>query len=361
MTIDDIRLQELTAWAVAEARRLSVPVPGDAALHSVSGDASFRRYFRLATGAASYIAVDAPPAHENSRIFVQVATLMRGAGVSAPVVHAVDYDKGFLLLEDFGDSLYLGPLLQAQARGDSEIPEQLYQAAIEALVNLQRGVDVAELPAYDRQRLRAEMALFETWFCEAFLNLQLTTAERQCIDQAFVFLEDAALSQPQVAVHRDYHSRNLLVLDTPRYVPKSSPGIIDFQDAVAGPYTYDLVSMLRDCYICWNPAQVQHWARAYLQKVSTHALFPAISDAQFFRDFDLMGLQRHLKVLGIFSRLCIRDKKPRYLADIPLVIRYFMDVSERYEELDSFHQWFSQTVLPVACTKLDLNPIPREK
>lgn len=353
MITHDLRLQELTSWANTEAQRLTAVASVAVALRTVSGDASFRRYFRLTTAHYSYVAVDAPPAHENSSVFVKLAGLLRDAAVSAPQVFAVDYDRGFMLLEDFDDTLYLEPLLQAQLRGDSALPEQLYQAAITALVTLQRGVDATQLPAYDRARLHNEMALFETWFCEALLGMHLTAADRSCIADAFRFLEDAALAQPQVAVHRDYHSRNLLLLDHAKFPATASPGIIDFQDAVCGAYSYDLVSLLRDCYITWDDQLVQHWARSFLRQAAEYSLYPTISEAQLFRDMDLMGLQRHLKVMGIFSRLCIRDNKPRYLADIPLVIRYFLDVSHRYTELLSFRNWFAQTVLPVARSRLN--------
>lgn len=354
MTIPDSRLQELTVWANAQSQRIAPGATAEIPLQVVSGDASFRRYFRLVTAGRSFIAVDAPPAHENSRSFVQIAELLRGANVSAPQVFAVDYDQGFMLLQDFGDMLYLQPLLQAQSQQDAALPERLYSEAIHALVNLQQGVDAGQLPPYDAGRLQAEMALFETWFCEAFLGLTLSGVERADIAQAFRFLTQAALSQPQVAVHRDYHSRNLLVLDAATCSAGASPGIIDFQDAVAGAYTYDLVSLLRDCYISWAPSQVKQWALSFRSLATERGLYSAIDDAQFLRDFDLMGLQRNLKVMGIFSRLCIRDNKPRYLADIPLVIRYFLDVSEQYEELVSFRRWFTQTVLPVAHTRLDV-------
>lgn len=372
MTTQDIRLQELTTWANAEAQRINSQTSVEIPLQPVSGDASFRRYYRLTVeGAAdketltknatsqepaTFIAVDAPPAHEDSQQFVKIANLLRDAGVSAPSVYAADYHQGFMLLQDFGDALYLEPLLQAQAGGDTALPGQLYRDAITALVSLQQGVDATQLPPYDRERLITEMALFETWFCQEFLGLSLRKSDSECIANAFQFLAAAALAQPQVAVHRDYHSRNLLVLDEATFDKGANPGIIDFQDAVAGAYTYDLVSLLRDCYISWDNTQVLQWALSYRELAAERGLFPAVSEAQFLRDFDLMGLQRHLKVMGIFSRLFIRDGKSRYLADIPLVIRYFLDVSEGYEELLSFRHWFTQTVLPVARTRrlLDL-------
>lgn len=354
MTTRDLRLEELTLWANTEAQNISAHPNGRIPLQTVSGDASFRRYFRLITAIATYIAVDAPPAHENSRNFVQIAELLREAGVSAPRVLAVDYNLGFMLLEDFGDTLYLQPLLLAQARQDIELPERLYQEAFRALVALQKGVDTGQLPPYDKERLHNEMNLFPIWFCEAFLGLTLHSADRECMAEAFQLLAQVALSQPQVAVHRDYHSRNLLVLDKTKFSDGTGPGIIDFQDAVVGAYTYDLVSLLRDCYISWEPGQVRQWALQFRRIAAARGMYLDIGESQFLRDFDLMGLQRHLKVMGIFCRLCIRDNKPQYVADIPLVIRYFLDVSAQYKELHSFREWFAQTVLPVARARLDL-------
>ena len=352
--MSDTRAQELTTWAnrvIAQRHPAAAP---NAGLETVSGDASFRRYFRLSAPDYSYIAVDAPPAHEDSATFVHIARLFRAAQVSAPEVIASDFDQGFMLLQDFGDTLYLGVLLQAQTSGDLAVADTLYEAALKALVTLQAGVNKETLAPYDRERLRREMSLFEEWFCERFLELALSPAERSCIADAFTFLEDAALAQHQVVVHRDYHSRNLLVLDAARVPNDASPGVIDFQDAVAGAYTYDLVSLLRDCYIRWETPQLQHWIARYRDLARQAGVIDGVQDAQLQRDFDLMGLQRHLKVMGIFARLAIRDHKTRYLADIPLVIRYFLEVCGNYPELSSFHDWFSATVLPVARPRLNL-------
>jgi aminoglycoside/choline kinase family phosphotransferase len=199
------------------------------------------------------------------------------------------------------------------------------------------------------------MQLFEEWFCEEFLCLQLATEDRELIAATLRFLEDAALGQASVAVHRDYHSRNLMLLDSAVFGKAAGPGVIDFQDAVSGAYTYDLVSLLRDCYIQWSPQQVREWALYYLDQAQISAAIPATTTEQFLRDFDLMGLQRNLKVMGIFARLCIRDKKSQYLADIPLVIQYFLNVSQHYPELAHFRDWFSNAVLPIAISKLPWN------
>lgn len=352
--MSDRRVQELTTWAQREAARLSPGADTTSPLQAVSGDASFRRYFRLTAPTTSWIAVDAPPANEDSRPFVHIARLLRDAGVSAPDVLAADYDQGFMLLTDFGDVLYLGQLLQAQAAADMTLPDRLYSEAITALIAIQTRVDKETFDPYDAVRLTQEMALFEQWFCGAFLQLTLSAPERELVTATFTFLTEAALSQPQVVVHRDYHSRNLLVLDEQRFGSGASPGIIDFQDAVVGAYTYDLVSLLRDCYIYWEVPELERWAARYHAEAQASGVIAGIDADRFRRDLDLMGLQRHLKVLGIFARLSIRDQKSQYLADIPLVIRYLLDVSQHYPEMASFLHWFTETVLPVARVKLNL-------
>ena len=198
------------------------------------------------------------------------------------------------------------------------------------------------------------MQIFEDWFCEQYLGLDLSTTERDLISSTFAFLEEAALGQAEVAVHRDYHSRNLLILDEAKFPEGSGPGIIDFQDAIAGAYSYDLVSLLRDCYIRWSPDLVESLALHYFELASATGLVEGASVSQFLRDFDLMGLQRNFKVMGIFSRLCIRDNKPQYLADITLVIQYFLEVASQYEEMAVFLDWFETKVLTAAKTKLNL-------
>jgi aminoglycoside/choline kinase family phosphotransferase len=352
--MSDTRAQQLTEWANLAIEEIHPESAPNSGLITVSGDASFRRYFRLRAPSYSYIAVDAPPAHEDSKTFVRIARLFREAHVSAPKVIATDFVNGFMLLQDFGDTLYRGELNKAQAAGDFASADALYEAALQALVTLQARVDKKTLAPYSREKLLQEMALFEQWFCTAFLEMQLSDEERARIADAFQFLADAALAQTQVAVHRDYHSRNLLVLESAPGRMDASPGIIDFQDAVTGAYTYDLVSLLRDCYIRWEPDQLAHWLSRYHDLARAARIIDELPAAQLRRDFDLMGLQRHLKVMGIFARLAIRDHKTRYLADIPLVIRYFLEVSEQYAELASFHDWFVATVLPCARPRLKL-------
>lgn len=353
--MSDIRAQQLTTWTGAELDRLLGNGDEPVKLQSVSGDASFRRYFRARPNDQSFIAVDAPPANEDCEAFVRIADLFRDAGVSTPEVFAADIDQGFMLLQDFGDELYLPYLLECQRQDSDDEADELYTAAINSLVKIQKNVDSNRLAPFDRNKLRSEMELFEHWFCEELLQLRLSESDREILAVTFSFLEDAILAQPRVAVHRDYHSRNLLRLDTAVFGEGAGPGIIDFQDAVAGAYTYDLVSLLRDCYIRWSSDRLEKWALQYLIAAREQGIITGISSAQFMRDLDLTGLQRHLKVMGIFSRLCIRDNKPQFLADIPLVIQYFLEVARVHEEMAPFLYWLENTVLTVAKTKLKLD------
>ena len=331
-------------------RALEVPVGSPVPpLSMVSGDASFRRYFRASWQGHSYIAVDAPPQHENSSAFIRVCRMLRAAGVRAPEIFASDLERGFLLLEDFGDSQLLPTLSRLQSEGGSQRAGAIYQSALQTLLLIQRSPEKERLDTYDRDQLRSEMQLFTDWFCKAFLELELSSSEHAVVDRAMHFLEGAALSQPTVMVHRDFHSRNLMLLDDSA-VP--ALGVIDFQDAVHGPYSYDVVSLLRDCYLRWEPETVNLWALTYWQAARAEGMLADVSQAQFLRDFDLMGLQRHLKVMGIFCRLSLRDNKSRYLADIPLVIQYFLEVSRQYPELGDFVEWFNRRALPVANQRL---------
>lgn len=301
--MSDIRRARLTDWVNEELSLLLARQLINVELSVVSGDASFRRYFRANLADRSFIAVDAPPENENSELFVEIADYLRAAGVMSPEVYAQNFADGFLLLEDFGDQLYLPRLLKLQQSGLDSLSEfqveSLYREAIEALVKMQLGVDKERLAPYDRKKLREEMALFEEWFCGKFLGMSLSGKERELVERTFSFLEEAALSQPQLAVHRDYHSRNLLILDPKKYPAGSGPGIIDFQDAMAGGYSYDLVSLLRDCYIRWSPALVEKLALSYLERATAAELIHGITPGQFLRDFNLIGLQRNFKVMGL--------------------------------------------------------------
>ncbi len=302
----------------------SVLPDGEFTLQPASEDASFRSYWRVGNAGETRILMDAPPDREAIGPWLDVATRLHDAGVHAPRIDAHDVTRGFILMEDLGDRTYLPEL-------DAANVDRLYADALDALLRMQSAVDVAGLPAYDRNRLVAEMELLPEWFLGRHLAYAPGGDERDVIEAAFAFLVQAALEQPRAFVHRDFHSRNLLV------TPQRSPGIIDFQDAVSGPLTYDLVSLLRDCYIEWDAARVDGWVEGHrLRLREAHLLEPAVDAARFRRWFDLIGVQRHLKVLGIFCRLCYRDGKPRYLGDLPLVWRYATGVARRYPELVAF-------------------------
>ena len=346
---EDARRAGLTAWTRSRLRQMLPDAPELGELEIVSGDASHRRYFRARpTAETSWIAVDAPPHKEDSRPFVEVTRLLRAASLRAPELHAADLEQGYMLLEDFGDQLYLPRLLRAQESADGETADRLYRAAIDSLLNLQQYVDPRELPAYDKTELTREMSLFPDWFCRRWLQVEPNAEQMEIIDDCFEFLCGAALAQTQVAVHRDYHSRNLMLPDG----EPDRPGIIDFQDAVQGACSYDPVSLLRDCYIKWDRRRLEDWIGWYLEGARSRGIVVGISDARFRRDFDLMGLQRHLKVLGIFCRLTIRDHKPGFLADIPLVMEYFTEVAAEYREMGPLLSWFRRELEPRARDKL---------
>ncbi len=294
------------------------------ALEPASTDASFRRYFRVTRDGDSRIVMDAPPDKEDSRPFVDIARRLREAGLSAPEVLASDLDRGFLLLTDLGDRPYLAEL------GD-DTRERLYGDAMAALALMQSRVGTSGLPAYDEKLLIFELSLFPDWFLSRHLGLSLSDADRSVLTTAFQRLAANALAQPRVFVHRDYHSRNLMVL------PEGNPGILDFQGAVEGPITYDLVSLLRDCYVSWSEMDVQRWLADFMDRLRGEGSLETVDHATFRRWFDWMGLQRHLKAIGIFARLQHRDGKPGYLADIPRTLDYVLGVTGRYRELADLH------------------------
>ncbi|NBU24777.1 MAG: aminoglycoside phosphotransferase [Gammaproteobacteria bacterium] len=333
MTHPDLRLQTLERWLGEDLglrpERVSV----------ASADASFRRYFRAhLPGGATRIVMDAPPEHEDIGPYLRVAGLLQRIGVHVPAVHAVDAARGFVLLEDLGSTPYLGALREP-GRADA-----LYADALEALCLIQsRGAEAAAtLAPYDAAVLQREMALMPEWFAARHLGLELSAADRGLIDEACARLAAAVLEQPVVFVHRDYHSRNLMAL------PQGGPGIIDFQDALAGPVAYDPVSLLKDCYIRWPRAQVESWLRGYrgrLRAAGAASLCGA-SEREFLRWFDLAGAQRHLKVLGIFARLWWRDGKPGYLDDLPLTLDYLLDACARLPELAELGAWLAREAAP---------------
>lgn len=290
----------------------------DWAISSASEDASFRQYFRISNHNDSYIIMDAPPEKEDIHPFIQVTERLLEASVNAPVIHNANIEQGFLLLDDLGQQNYLSQLTPTTA-------DKLYTQALETLLKIQQA-DKSGLPPYDHKLLHAEMELFREWFLQTHLGLTLSSSQHDELDSIFSRLSENALTQPQVFVHRDYHSRNLMVTKT------NNPGVIDYQDAVVGPITYDLVSLLRDCYIAWPQDKVQTWTLSYQDRLVETGLLPKTDDDIFLRWFDLMGLQRHLKAIGIFARLNHRDGKPAYLQAIPQALDYILEVAPRYAD-----------------------------
>ena len=307
------RLQQLQYWlqGLFPAQEFS--------LAPASADASFRRYFRFGLPDCTLIAMDAPPQQENCQPFMHVAELFAAAGVNVPRGVAQDLAQGFLLLTDLGDATYLSALNDKSAG-------PLYRDAVGALIKIQLASRPDELPEYDASLLMREMNLFPEWYVGRHIGTTLTDAQQATLQQTFDVLVANIRAQGRVYVHRDYHSRNLMICD-------DNPGILDFQDAVYGAITYDLVSLLRDAYICWEEEQVLDWAVRYWEKAEKAGLPVPHDISGFYRDFEWMGAQRHLKVLGIFARLYHRDGKEGYLKDLPLVMDYLRRVCERYVEL----------------------------
>jgi aminoglycoside/choline kinase family phosphotransferase len=289
-------------------------------LAPASEDASFRRYFRATVDdGRTYVAMDAPPEKEDCRPFVRVAALLHEAGVHAPRVHAQDLDAGFLLLSDLGTRTYLAELNQENA-------DTLMGDAIGALVAWQLASRPGVLPPYDEALLRREMSLFPEWYVGRHLQKTLSAAQQGTLEEIFASLVKSALAQPVVYVHRDYMPRNLMVSEP-------NPGVLDFQDAVSGPITYDMISLVRDAFLSWEEERVLDWSVRYWEKAKSKGLPVDADFGEFWRALEWMGLQRHLKVLGIFARINYRDGKPKYLADTPRFIAYASSVSKRYREL----------------------------
>jgi hypothetical protein len=309
------RLAELQYWLADELGF------GDYTIVPASSDASFRRYFRVTSGKTSQIVMDAPPDKEDCGPFISIATALADLGLNVPLILEADVKRGFLLMSDLGSVDYLQAL-------NTQNVERLYGDAMHALQLLQTApVKDAGIPNYDRDLLLREMALFRDWYLARHLQLAMSEALSEVLEQCFAFLAEEALGQSRAWVHRDYHSRNLMVMEM------SNPGILDFQDAVIGPVTYDLVSLLRDCYVSWPQERVMGWVRDYLAISQANGMLSGIDPQQFQRWFDLMGVQRHLKAVGIFARLNHRDSKPGYLPDIPRTLGYVLEVSARYSEL----------------------------
>jgi aminoglycoside/choline kinase family phosphotransferase len=305
-------------------------------LKPASSDASFRRYFRVTHAGSSFIVMDAPPEKENTRPFVTVARLLLDVGVNVPEILDESPELGFLLLSDLGSRPYLDDL-------SDQTVERLYGDALGALATIQAGVPApGVLPDYDHALLMREMALFRDWLVGTHLGIVPNAVQSALLERSFALLAENALTQPQVCVHRDYHSRNLMT------TPRNNPGILDFQDAVIGPVTYDLVSLLRDCYIAWPRARVEAWALGYLELALQSGILREEHEdpAQFLRWFDLMGVQRHLKASGIFARLYHRDGKSGYLNDIPRTLGYVIDVASRHGEIADLGEFIESELMP---------------
>ena len=320
----------------------------DVQLAPASADASFRRYFRVSGGDhPTVIAMDAPPDKEDVGPYLGVAGMLGEIGVNAPRVLARNAEDGFLLLTDLGSITYLADLAADPGRA-----EPLYDDAIRALVRIQAGGrgHAPHLPPYDERLLRFEMSLFTDWLLGRHLGLPLSAAEATMLARAFDALVANSLEQPQVFVHRDYHSRNLMVC------PGANPGILDFQDAMHGALTYDIVSLLRDCYVAWPQARVVRWALDFRRQVLAAGLPAGGDEAQFLRWFDLMGMQRHLKASGIFARLWHRDGKPGYLPDVPRTLGYIVGASARHAEFAALGELVAERVLPALQASLGSGP-----
>jgi len=293
-------------------------------LASASADASFRSYWRTWHAGRSWVVMDSPPAQEDPRPWLEIGARLSAAGLHVPAVRAQDLEQGFLLIEDLGSRLYLPAL-------NDHTVDALYGDAMDALLRMQRDVDTTGMQPYDHAFLQRELEIMPEWFLRRHLGCTPACEEWDVLESAFTVLLKNALEQPRCFVHRDYHSRNLLI------TASNNPGIIDFQGALLGPITYDLASLLRDCYIVWERARVEAWAEGYRRRLQATRLIAADVDRErFLRWFDLIGLQRHIKVLGIFCRLHYRDGKRGYLDDLPRVYDYVVDVAGRYPELADF-------------------------
>jgi len=325
MMLDDLRTISMLDWLENDLLLTII------SCEPASSDASFRRYFRIKVPDGQFIVMDAPPEKENIEPFIRVAGLLAGSQVNVPTILQQNLTDGFLLLEDFGSQCFLDQLNAGNA-------STLYQSALDALFKLQSYTTTQDcsLPSYNEPLLQRELGIFEDWFLNELLDIQIPASLWKSV---CTILVNSALEQPIICVHRDYHSRNLMVLHD------DSPGIIDFQDAVIGPITYDLVSLLRDCYIAWPNQQVELWMNDYYERL-LHAELIACTPACFKRWFDLMGVQRHLKAIGIFSRLHLRDGKSSYLNDIPRTLNYVMTICANYPEFEGFSEFLQKQVLP---------------
>ncbi|WP_330207887.1 aminoglycoside phosphotransferase family protein [Pseudomonas sp. AM14(2022)] len=323
MPDQDVRLQHLKVWldeqlAILFADQGWGAVP-PATLTAASSDASFRRYFRWEGAGRSFVVMDAPPPQENCKPFVDIAFLLAKSGINVPKIYAEDLERGFLLLNDLGNKTYLDVI-------DSENADALFSDALQALLAFQQLPMVAPLPSYDVALLRRELELFPEWYVKRELGIEFDAAQQQQWQAVSDLLIDSALAQPKVLVHRDYMPRNLMLSEP-------NPGVLDFQDAVYGPVTYDVTCLFKDAFLSWPEERVRGWLESYWQQASALDIPVQADFEDFLRASDLMGVQRHLKVIGIFARICHRDGKPRYLADVPRFFAYIEAVIARRPEL----------------------------
>ncbi|WP_448094124.1 aminoglycoside phosphotransferase family protein [Pseudomonas lini] len=323
MPDQDVRLQHLKVWldeqlAILFAEQGWGTVP-PATLTAASSDASFRRYFRWEGAGRSFVVMDAPPPQENCKPFVDIAFLLAKSGINVPKIYAEDLERGFLLLNDLGNKTYLDVI-------DSENADDLFKDALQALLAFQQLPMVAPLPNYDVALLRRELELFPEWYVKRELGIEFDSAQQALWQQVSDLLIDSALAQPKVLVHRDYMPRNLMLSEP-------NPGVLDFQDAVYGPVTYDVTCLFKDAFLSWPEERVRGWLDDYWQQAGALDIPVQPDFEDFLRASDLMGVQRHLKVIGIFARICHRDGKPRYLGDVPRFFAYIDAVIARRPEL----------------------------
>jgi aminoglycoside/choline kinase family phosphotransferase len=323
MPDQDVRLQHLKVWldeqlAILFAEQDWGVVP-PATLTAASSDASFRRYFRWEGAGRSFVVMDAPPPQENCKPFVDIAFLLAKSGINVPKIYAEDLERGFLLLNDLGNKTYLDVI-------DSENADDLFKDALDALLAFQQLPMVAPLPSYDVALLRRELELFPEWYVKRELGIEFDAAQQMLWQNVTDLLIDSALAQPKVLVHRDYMPRNLMLSEP-------NPGVLDFQDAVYGPVTYDVTCLFKDAFLSWPEERVRVWLEHYWQQAGDLGIPVQPDFEDFLRASDLMGVQRHLKVIGIFARICHRDGKPRYLADVPRFFAYIDAVIARRPEL----------------------------
>ncbi len=331
MPDQDVRLQHLKVWLDEQLAKLFAEqgwgtVP-PATLTAASSDASFRRYFRWEGDGRSFVVMDAPPPQENCKPFVDIAFLLAKSGINVPKIYAEDLERGFLLLNDLGNKTYLDVI-------DGENADALFHDALQALLAFQQLPMVAPLPSYDVALLRRELELFPDWYVKHELGVEFDAAQQQQWQHISELLIDSALAQPKVLVHRDYMPRNLMLSEP-------NPGVLDFQDAVYGPVTYDVTCLFKDAFLSWPEERVRGWLESYWQQASALDIPVQADFEDFLRASDLMGVQRHLKVIGIFARICHRDGKPRYLADVPRFFTYIEAVIARRPELAELQALFS--------------------